>query len=159
MGAYGALGGGGRAGARGKGAKTGRYKGWRQPASAKFSRFEKSKGCRTMSDASEADAAGGPEVALPEEVLLLLRELDEADAAVARLIPSAEEVREQIEAAEKLAQSEVGTPAKTEEVAQKMMRKWQLFVLEHGEAYGLDVTRGLCSASVASVMKELTLLQ
>ena len=56
MGAYGALGGGGRAGARGKGAKTGRYKGWRQPASAKFSRFEKSKGCRTMSDASEADA-------------------------------------------------------------------------------------------------------
>ena len=45
MGAYGALGGGGRAGARGKGAKTGRYKGWRQPASAKFSRFEKSKGC------------------------------------------------------------------------------------------------------------------
>jgi hypothetical protein len=114
MGAYGALGGGGRAGARGKGAKTGRYKGWRQPASAKFSRFEKSKGCRTMSDASEADAAGGPEVALPEEVLLLLRELDEADAAVARLIPSAEEVREQIEAAEKLAQSEVGTPAKTE---------------------------------------------
>ena len=67
MGAYGALGGGGRAGARGKGAKTGRYKGWRQPASAKFSRFEKSKGCRTMSDASEADAAGGPEVALPEE--------------------------------------------------------------------------------------------
>ena len=95
-----------------------------------------------MSDASEADAAGGPEVALPEEVLLLLRELDEADAAVARLIPSAEEVREQIEAAEKLAQSEAGTPAKTEEVTQKMMRKWQLFVLEHGEAYGLDVTRG-----------------
>ena len=75
-------------------------------------------------------------------MLLLLRELDEADAAVARLVPSAEEVQEQIEAAEKLAQSEAGTPAKTEEVAQKMMRKWQLFVLEHGEAYGLDVTRG-----------------
>jgi hypothetical protein len=53
-------------------------------------------------------------------VLLLLRELDEADAAVARLVPSAEEVQEQIEAAEKLAQSEVGTPAKTEEVG-----KWR----------------------------------
>ena len=31
-----------------------------------------------MGDASEADAAGGPEVALPEEVRQLLRELDEA---------------------------------------------------------------------------------
>ena len=91
-----------------------------------------------MGDASQAAAAGGPEVALPEEVLQLLRELDEADAAVSRLIPSAEDVREQIDAAEKLAQSEAGTPAKTEEVAQKMLRKWQLFVLEHGEAYGLD---------------------
>ena len=65
--------------------------------------------------------AGGPARSrCAEEVLLLLRELDEADAAVARLVPSAEEVQEQIEAAEKLAQSEVGTPAKTEEVG-----KWR----------------------------------
>ena len=42
--------------------------------------------------ASPPEEVGGEGVALPEEVLLLLRELDEADAAVARLVPSAEEV-------------------------------------------------------------------
>jgi hypothetical protein len=98
--------------------------------------------------ASPPEEVGGEGVALPEEVLLLLRELDEADAAVARLVPSAEEVREQIDAAEKLAQSEAGTPAKTEEVAQKMLRKWKLFVCEHGVAYGLDTTRGPTSEFV-----------
>ena len=59
MGAYGALDGGGRAGARWKGAKTGRYKGWRQPASAKFLAFVSL--LQSFSPTCRCRAAGGHE--------------------------------------------------------------------------------------------------
>jgi len=42
-------------------------------ASDNFSRFDESERGRMMSDASEADAAGGPEVALPELRLFRVR--------------------------------------------------------------------------------------
>ena len=72
----------------------------------------------------------------------LLREADAADAALRAAQPSAEQERVIIAAAEALAGSEAGVPAKSRAVVQRLETKWVDFLERHGAQYGWDESIG-----------------
>ena len=67
------------------------------------------------------------------DIEALLREADAADAAVRATLPTAEEERAIIAAAEALAGSEAGVPAKSRAVVERLVTKWLDF--RPGEAW------------------------
>ena len=72
------------------------------------------------------------------DVLALLREADAVDAAARAALPTPEEERVIIDAAETLAGSEAGVPAKSRAVVLRLESKWCAFLERHGEEYGWD---------------------
>ena len=71
----------------------------------------------------------------------LLKELGAAEAAVAALGPTPEEVREEAAEAERLAK-ENGMPAKSAKVIDVLLRRWSDFLDTHGDAYGFKTDEG-----------------
>jgi hypothetical protein len=76
------------------------------------------------------------------DIEALLREADAADAAVRATLPTAEEERAIIAAAEALAGSEAGVPAKSRAVVERLVTKWLDFLEKHGNEYGWDESVG-----------------
>mgnify|MGYP006145464785 CR=1 FL=1 len=76
------------------------------------------------------------------DVEALLRAAEAADAAAAATLISPEEERVIINAAEALASSEAGVPAKSARAVQALERKWHEFLEKHGNEYGYDVSVG-----------------
>ena len=74
---------------------------------------------------------------MSEDVETLKAVLAEAEAAIAALGPTPEELREEAAEAEKLAK-ENGTPAKSAAVIRSLERRWREFLAVHGEAYAFD---------------------
>ena len=70
--------------------------------------------------------------------MALLREADAVDAAARAALPTPEEERVIIDAAETLAGSEAGVPAKSRAVVLRLESKWCDFLERHGEEYGWD---------------------
>ena len=87
-------------------------------------------------DEERADAA------LPAAVAAVLRSVAEAEAATHALLPTAADVREQIDAAEKEACGDGGTSAKSGGVIAQLQKLWREFAETHGDAYGLDASVG-----------------
>ena len=72
----------------------------------------------------------------------LVRQVEAAEAAAAATLPSAEEVRTLVAAAEALAASEAGVPPKSAAVILQLEARWLEFIGEHGEAYKFDAAAG-----------------
>ena len=75
------------------------------------------------------------------EELMRQAEALEAEALPPKSI-SAQEERDVIDAAERLAGSEAGVPAKSRAVIQSMTVKWLDFLDRHSEGYGFDAACG-----------------
>ena len=91
---------------------------------------------RQRAGAASAVASGA------EIVDELLRRAAEADAAAAATLPSAEEERATIAAAEALAGSEAGVPAKSRKAVVGLENKWMEFLERHGDEYGFVEAEG-----------------
>ena len=76
------------------------------------------------------------------DVEALLREADAADAAAQALLRTPEQERTIIAAAEALAGSEEGVPAKSRAVVERLVSKWLDFLEKHGAQYGWDESVG-----------------
>jgi hypothetical protein len=76
-----------------------------------------------------------------QRIAKLLKELGAAEAAVAALGPTPEEVREEAAEAERLAK-ENGMPAKSAKVIDVLLRRWSDFLDTHGDAYGFKTDEG-----------------
>ena len=85
-----------------------------------------------------------PEPAATEEadIEALLRQAEAADAAARATLTTPEEERVIIEAAETLAGSEAGVPAKSRAVVLRLESKWVDFLARHGQEYGWDESVG-----------------
>ena len=87
-----------------------------------------------------------PEPAATEEadivIEALLRQAEAADAAARATLTTPEEERAIIEAAETLAGSEAGVPAKSRAVVLRLERKWVDVWARHGHEYGWDESVG-----------------
>ena len=85
-----------------------------------------------------------PEPAATEEadIEALLRQAEAADAAARATLTTPEEERAIIEAAETLAGSEAGVPAKSRAVVLRLESKWVDFLARHGQEYGWDESVG-----------------
>ena len=85
---------------------------------------------------SEALHAKPPAAVEEVDVEALLREAEAADAAARATLPTPEQERVIIAAAEALAGSEEGVPAKSRAVVQRLVTKWLDFLEKHGAEYG-----------------------
>ena len=70
--------------------------------------------------------------------MALLREADAVDKASRAALPTPEEERVIIDAADTLAGSEAGVPAKSRAVVLRLESKWCNLLERHGEEYGWD---------------------
>jgi hypothetical protein len=86
-----------------------------------------------------AKAQAQPPAAEEVDIEALLREADAADAAARATLPTAEQERAIIAAAEALAGSEEGVPAKSRAVVQPLVTKWLDFLEKHGNEYGYSI--------------------
>ena len=77
-----------------------------------------------------------------DDVEALLLAAEAADAAAAATLISPEEERMVMNAAEALANSEAGVPAKSARAVQALESKWLEFLQKHGSEYGFDVSVG-----------------
>ena len=77
-----------------------------------------------------------------EDLEALLRAAEAAEAAARATRPSAEEERRIIDAAEALAGSEAGVPAKSRMVVLRLVTKWLEFLERHGAEYKWDARVG-----------------
>ena len=89
-------------------------------------------------------AAAQPEPPASEEVDVeaLLREAEAAEAAAQATLPTLEQERVIIKAAEALAGSEAGVPAKSRAVVLRLESKWLDFLEKHGVEYSWDKSVG-----------------
>jgi len=89
-------------------------------------------------------AAAQPERPASEEVDVeaLLREAEAAEAAAQATLPTLEQERVIIKAAEALAGSEAGVPAKSRAVVLRLESKWLDFLEKHGVEYSWDKSVG-----------------
>ena len=72
----------------------------------------------------------------------LVRQAEAAEAAAAATLPSPEEVRTLVAAAEALAATEAGVPPKSAAVILQLEARWLDFIGEHGEEYRFDAAAG-----------------
>ena len=76
------------------------------------------------------------------DVEALLREAEAADAAARATLRTPEQERSIIAAAEALAGSKAGVPAKSRAAVQRLASKWVDFLERHGTEYGWDESVG-----------------
>ena len=92
--------------------------------------------------AAKTSKGVAPALSSDEDIDELLRQAAAADAAAAATLPSAEEERATIAAAEALAGSEAGVPAKSRAAIISLETKWLDFLGRHGEEYGFSEAEG-----------------
>ena len=77
-----------------------------------------------------------------DDIEELLRAAEAAEAAASATLPTAEEERVIIDAAEKLAGGDAGVPAKSRAAVLRLETKWLDFLQRHGAEYKWDASVG-----------------